>query len=182
LPISNVSTSPKPRLIILNGESSGTQLDLHDGTLTVGRESDNTMVIDDATISRHHAELLVFSPEIIVRDLNSTNGTLVHDRWLTEAQCQVLSGQIVVFGLVATRVELEPVRPSKGATTAILEHQEYMHLVSQRPSLAHTFENSSSKVQMSKPKCSGFLTSLITYPATLMRAAKTRFTGPGRCS
>jgi len=171
---------PKPSLIILNGESSGDSLDLPDGTLTLGRDDDNAIIIEDVTISRHRAELLVFSPEIIVRDLNSTNGTLVHDQWLSDGQCQVLSGQIVVFGLVATRVELEPLRPSKGATTAILEHQEYMHLISQRPSLAHALEHSRSKVQMNRPKRSGFLTSLITYPATLVREATKRISRQDR--
>jgi len=39
------------RLIILNGESSAALLDLEDGTLTVGRDEDNTIVIDDATVS-----------------------------------------------------------------------------------------------------------------------------------
>lgn len=179
MPSPNPAIGPTPRLIILNGESSGAVLDLPDGTVTVGRDDYNTIVIDDATVSRHHAELLVFSPEIIVRDCNSTNGTLVHDHWLMDGQCQVLSGQIVVFGLVAARMELEPLRPNKGATTAILEHREYLHLVRQRPSIAEALENSRSRVQMNKPKRSGLLTSLITYPATLIRSAKTRLTRPG---
>jgi len=163
---------PKARLIVLNGESAGAQLELEDGTLTVGRDDDNTIIIEDVTVSRHHAELLVFTPEIIVRDLNSTNGTLVHDRWLSAGQCQVLSGHIVLFGLVATRVELEPARPDKGATTAILEYREYMHLVSQRPAMEQALEQTSLKVRVNQPRRPGLITSLITYPATLIRSAK----------
>jgi hypothetical protein len=171
---------PKARLTILNGESAGALLELQDGTLTVGRDDDNMIVIDDATVSRHHAELLVFSPEVIVRDLNSANGTLANDRWLLDGQCQVLSGQLLLFGLVAARIDLEPVRPLRGATTAIFEYREYMRLVTQRPSLAVALEHSRSRAQVNPPGRSGFLTSLITYPATLIRSATAHFTRPCR--
>src|SRR3954466_13265653 len=44
--------------------------------ITIGRAPDNTIVIDDASVSRHHA-VLDLGPPLTVEDLGSANGTRV---------------------------------------------------------------------------------------------------------
>jgi DNA-binding NtrC family response regulator len=48
-----------------------------DGLLTVGRSSENRLVLDDARVSRHHAEVRFDGARWTVRDLGSRNRTFV---------------------------------------------------------------------------------------------------------
>lgn len=49
---------------------------------TIGRAPDNDIVLDDETVSRHHARILVEpgigNPQIYIQDLASANGVLVN--------------------------------------------------------------------------------------------------------
>ena len=46
--------------------------------ITVGRDADNTIELDDVLASRHHAVIQKVKDEFYVEDLNSTNGTFVN--------------------------------------------------------------------------------------------------------
>jgi pSer/pThr/pTyr-binding forkhead associated (FHA) protein len=48
------------------------------GATTLGRDNDNDIVIDELTISRCHAVLLVRPQGIVLVDLDSTNGNGQH--------------------------------------------------------------------------------------------------------
>ena len=48
------------------------------GILTIGRDDDNDIVLDELTVSRYHAVLLSDADGLQVIDLQSTNGTLVN--------------------------------------------------------------------------------------------------------
>lgn len=63
----------------------------------IGRSCDNELCIPDSTVSGHHAELVFSDQGLFVRDLDSTNGTLLNGRTLkvlTELRC----GDILHFG------------------------------------------------------------------------------------
>lgn len=71
-------TAPAAQLIHLDpGERCGAAYPLADVNL-VGRASDNTIAIDDATVSAHHARLSHRSGQWILEDLGSRNGTRVN--------------------------------------------------------------------------------------------------------
>ena len=44
----------------------------------VGRGTNFDIVIEEDMVSRKHAKIMTFHQEIVVQDLNSTNGTLVN--------------------------------------------------------------------------------------------------------
>ena len=44
-------------------------------TVTVGRDPTNTIAFPDPDVSRHHAELSMVGAKIMLKDLQSTNGT-----------------------------------------------------------------------------------------------------------
>ena len=46
--------------------------------ITVGRDADNTIELDDVLASRHHAVIQKVKDQFFVEDLNSTNGTFVN--------------------------------------------------------------------------------------------------------
>lgn len=50
---------------------------LGEGTNTVGRDQDSDVYLNDASVSRHHARIVIDSGSATVEDLDSKNGTLV---------------------------------------------------------------------------------------------------------
>jgi hypothetical protein len=97
--------------------------------LTIGRELDNDITLDDSQISRHHLTLTRQGEQLIVEDMQTANGTLVNDQPLTEPYT-LQSGDVIRLGAVVIRVELitrpvpqsrlktdiypAPARPSRG--------------------------------------------------------------------
>ena len=49
------------------------------GQITIGREKDNTIQLDDVLVSRHHALVHKIANDFFVKDLESTNGTFVNE-------------------------------------------------------------------------------------------------------
>ncbi len=66
------------------------------GTVTLGRDPDNTMHLPDASVSRHHARLQWNGSAYQVQDLDSTNGTFVDDRRIT--QCELHGHETIRIG------------------------------------------------------------------------------------
>jgi pSer/pThr/pTyr-binding forkhead associated (FHA) protein len=48
--------------------------------MTIGRKSDNDIVIDNPAVSGHHARIIKQGDDFLLEDLNSTNGTFLRDR------------------------------------------------------------------------------------------------------
>jgi sRNA-binding regulator protein Hfq len=71
-------------LICTTGPHSGDVFKLQSGINTVGRSSDNVIVLSkDKEISRRHALILQESGRFVVQDQNSLNGTFVNDEQIT---------------------------------------------------------------------------------------------------
>jgi pSer/pThr/pTyr-binding forkhead associated (FHA) protein len=68
-----------PKLVI-----SGVTHELVDEAITIGRGADNTIVVNDPSISTHHAQLLLEGDTYRLKDLDSTNGTRVNGKPVTE--------------------------------------------------------------------------------------------------
>jgi hypothetical protein len=76
---------------------------------TIGRLEDNTFPIAEPSVSSHHCEVVLRGSEVVVRDLNSTNGTYISGEKITE---QVLKpGQILRLGQVELRLEADAAGP-----------------------------------------------------------------------
>jgi len=74
-------------LAFLNGPHSGQIYKITKPEITIGRiETD--IVIEDPECSRVHAELKILPEGIILKDLNSTNGTLVEGIKITERRLE----------------------------------------------------------------------------------------------
>ncbi len=85
------------RLVITAGSLEGTTVDLTGVPITLGRASDNTLVLDDDYASAHHARLRPFDAGWIVEDLGSTNGTYVEKGKIT-APTPIATGVPVRIG------------------------------------------------------------------------------------
>jgi pSer/pThr/pTyr-binding forkhead associated (FHA) protein len=82
---------------------TGRAHELKTETTTVGRVSDNAFEIPEASVSSHHAEFILRGTEVLVRDLNSTNGTFINGERVTEATLK--PGQILRLGTIEMRLE-----------------------------------------------------------------------------
>lgn len=69
---------------------------------TIGRRTDNAIVIADSFVSGQHAEIVLDAGQWWLTDLQSTNGTLVNSQRVAD-HIRIASGDIVQFGNVVTR-------------------------------------------------------------------------------
>lgn len=65
-------------LVVTAGPRQGTHWVLGEGTWEAGRNPTAWILLDDVTVSRHHAEFTVTGGRLEMRDLGSTNGTYVN--------------------------------------------------------------------------------------------------------
>jgi pSer/pThr/pTyr-binding forkhead associated (FHA) protein len=65
-------------LIVKGGPNSGMSVPLSGSPVTLGRRSDNDLVVDEGTVSRRHALIMETPDGFVVRDLSTTNGTYVN--------------------------------------------------------------------------------------------------------
>src|SRR5258706_5502078 len=91
------------KLVILNQGMTGRTFDLNVERTTVGRVEENTFQIADASVSSRHAEILLQGSELLVRDLNSTNGTFINGEKISEAILK--PGQTLRFGQVELKID-----------------------------------------------------------------------------
>ncbi|HEY0756211.1 MAG TPA: FHA domain-containing protein [Ktedonobacteraceae bacterium] len=67
-------------LVYRNGKFNGQELALKRSIISIGREEDNEVWLDDDTISRYHAELAWDNGQVYVTDNDSLNGVLLNGR------------------------------------------------------------------------------------------------------
>jgi pSer/pThr/pTyr-binding forkhead associated (FHA) protein len=72
---------------------------------TIGRVEDNTFPIIEPSVSSHHCEILLRGSDVVVRDLNSTNGTFINGEKITETVLK--PGQVLRLGQIEMRLETE---------------------------------------------------------------------------
>jgi predicted component of type VI protein secretion system len=99
------------KLHILSGQLEGKVFDLLEERVTVGRALDNTIRMEDGTISHHHAVFVIDTEGCKLRDLNSTNGTRVNGMRVTETMLN--NGDQVRMGSVEMRFESDVKKASQ---------------------------------------------------------------------
>jgi hypothetical protein len=92
-----------PKLVALSEGFTGRSYDLTVDRTTVGRVDDNAFTIPEPSVSSHHCEILLKGNEVVVRDLDSTNGTFINDERITEGVLK--PGQILRLGQLELRLE-----------------------------------------------------------------------------
>ena len=83
-------------LVVIYGTSLGRKYELYDPVVTIGRDPDNTIVLDVDSVSRRHARVETFNGSKFLVDLNSTNGTYLNDSLAVREQLK--SGDLMKVG------------------------------------------------------------------------------------
>jgi len=94
------------KLVVLTGSLAGLSHELSANWITIGRAEGNTFQIADPSISGRHCEILLRGDEIVISDLNSTNGTFIKGERVTKAILR--PGQTLRLGQVDLRVDASP--------------------------------------------------------------------------
>ena len=99
------------RVVVLSGPLSGRQF-AFDRLLSIGRNPQNTIILDDPEISRRHATLTAENGTVILRDLGSGNGTYVNGDRVVEKILK--NGQAFRIGPVEMVYETEAADSAAG--------------------------------------------------------------------
>jgi pSer/pThr/pTyr-binding forkhead associated (FHA) protein len=73
-------------LVYARGDRKGEKVELTQQRSTIGRNASNTIALEDPVCSGYHCEIVRDLNGYTIRDLGSTNGTLVNSEMITEAQ------------------------------------------------------------------------------------------------
>ena len=74
--------------------------------ITIGRDGDNDVVLDDTSVSRHHCRICRTADGIMVQDLNSRSGVFVNGARTPEELIQ--AGDTILVGLTSLSIEWDP--------------------------------------------------------------------------
>lgn len=106
LPVAPGPSSAANEIVLLDGGASGIPAgatwELYPG-MTIGRRPGNGVEMDDPFLSGNHAEIVQEAGEWWLRDLGSTNGTLLNGTPVV-ALTALRTGDIVQFGNVRLQV------------------------------------------------------------------------------
>jgi CheY-like chemotaxis protein len=100
------------RLVVITKGLPALPYDLNDKWITIGRADGNLFQISDPSVSGRHCEVRLTGEELIVRDLQSTNGTFVDGKNIIEATLK--PGQKLRLGDVELRLEMSMSEPRPG--------------------------------------------------------------------
>jgi len=110
-----VESERKTAAMRIRFQAGGKQIDrsfsLEEGRrLSVGRTKENDLQIDDQSISKAHASLMLNKEgRLIVADTGSTNGTFINGQRIAYGKgIEVRSGEALMFGLVNVSVQFAP--------------------------------------------------------------------------
>ena len=93
------------KLVLLSAGMTGRTHELKVDKTTIGRVEDNAFQILEPSVSSHHCEVLLRGKEVVVHDLNSTNGTFINGEKVSEAV--IKPGQILRLGQIEMRLETD---------------------------------------------------------------------------
>ncbi len=91
------------KLVIQSPEQKGRSYELKVDKTTIGRVEDNTFQIAEASVSSHHCEVLLRGTDVVIRDLNSTNGTFINNEKVSESVLK--PGQTLRLGQIELSLE-----------------------------------------------------------------------------
>ena len=97
------------KLVVLSEGLSGRAFEIKAEKTTIGRVEDNTFQLSEPSVSSHHAEVWLNGADVMVKDLDSTNGTYINGEKIAESKLK--PGQTLRFGSVDLKLDA-PGQPS----------------------------------------------------------------------
>lgn len=95
-----------PTLLITTDAGELVSHQLNADLVTIGSHPDNAVVIEDVSVSAHHATIAISDGKYVLRDLNSTDGTKINGNLITENE--VKDNDVITFGQIGAAFRLTP--------------------------------------------------------------------------
>jgi predicted component of type VI protein secretion system len=93
------------KLVVLSAGMNGRTHELNVDKTTIGRVEDNTFQIADPSVSSHHCEALLRGSDVVIKDLNSTNGSFINGEKISESVLK--PGQTLRLGQIEIQLLTE---------------------------------------------------------------------------
>lgn len=132
------------KLVVLTHSMAGRSYDLATERTTVGRVEDNAFQIAEPSVSSRHCEILLRGGDIVVKDLNSTNGTFINGEKVSESVLK--PGQTLRLG----NVELKLDAPGASAASAPAASAPAQASAPAAPAASHPAPASPAKKESAK--------------------------------
>ena len=98
----------QPVLVAISGPLKGARYPIGADGLSLGRDDDCEVVIQDPNVSRHHARLVLHNAAIWVQDAGSRNGVFVNETRVVRHK-QLSPGDELIVGVHGFTLELDEV-------------------------------------------------------------------------
>src|SRR5688572_2001061 len=105
------------QFVMRSGPTPGVVFPLEGEQLTIGRDSNNGVAINDAEVSRKHSRLIFQGGKYVIDDLGSTNGTFVNGQRLA-GPAVLKAGDVVSLGEQIVLM-YDAISSDAGATVAV---------------------------------------------------------------
>jgi pSer/pThr/pTyr-binding forkhead associated (FHA) protein len=92
-----------PKLVVLSEGFKGRSYDLKVDKTTIGRVDDNSFQLEEPSVSSHHCEVFLRGNDVVVKDLNSTNGTYINGEKVSEGVLK--PGQVLRLGQIDMQLQ-----------------------------------------------------------------------------
>jgi hypothetical protein len=99
-------------LMFIKGPKQGTTVKLQNG-FRVGRDPECEIFIDDSALSKQHLVFDIINNQVVIKDLQSSNGTFVNGKKVLKAALS--HNDEISFGRNMTRISLSDAAPAPGA-------------------------------------------------------------------
>ncbi len=104
------------RFVVLSEGLQGRTFELQAEKTSIGRLEENAFQLSEGSVSSRHCEVVLRGSEVLVRDLESTNGTFIDGEQIKEGTLK--PGQSLRLGQVELRLEIDGVAPVVSASAA----------------------------------------------------------------
>jgi len=108
-------------LVFVSGVQQGQRVPLSGDRLTLGRGDKNSVRVEDEAASRNHAEVVRENGGLVLRDLQSTNGTFLNDRRV-DGDMNLRPGDRIAIG--GTTLLVQSDEASKTLSSVIFRDEE----------------------------------------------------------
>ncbi len=113
-------TEKIPALIVIQGNDAGRIFKLTNQAITIGRAAETHFCVNDQTVSRKHCLLEVTHANVILIDLESSNGTFINGQRITKKK--LINGDKIQVGSTVMKFEMTDIDESEF-------HEQIYHLI-----------------------------------------------------
>ena len=113
-----------------SGPMAGQSIPIGPDTLSIGRGAENDVILDDATVSRHHAQVSFVDGQYFVEDAGSMSGTMVEGMQATRtllasgATLQMGESELMFMQAEGTSLTAAGAGPQGPAETVVMDQPQ----------------------------------------------------------